>query len=136
MSTVDPHARKLYDIASRFGATKATTVIRDERDRIIGTEDRPVDPSALIREGTDVIKAWKLSADASTLIQRYDASAYFARQWAAEITRDHEAAGYRDAAKAAETAGYLRDNANAFEQARDVLLDGGIVPSSWLHWVH
>ena len=125
MSTVDPHARRLYDIASRFGATSTKAIIRDDRGQIDRIEERPVDPSELIRQGIACVKAWPISADPETLAQRFDASSWLASRWAAEIQGDQP-----------EAAGYLRDAAKAFEQIRDLLLDGGIVPTQWQRWIN
>ena len=121
----DPHARRLYDIAARFGVTSTKAIIRDDRGQIDRIEERPVDPSALIREGIACVKSWPLSADPATLAQRFDASAWFARSWATEIEHDQP-----------EAAGYLRDAGAAFEQVRDLYIDGGLAPTRWQRWIN
>jgi hypothetical protein len=121
----DPHARRLYDIASRFGATSTKAIVRDDKGQIERIEERPVDEDELIRQGVALVKTWPLSADPVTLAQRFDASSWFASRWAAKIQRDQP-----------EAAGYLRDAGKAFEQLRDLLLDDGIVPTQWQRWVN
>jgi hypothetical protein len=127
MSTVDPHARKLYDIASRFGATSTKSIVRNDRGEIDRIEDRVVDPSDLIRQGVALVKTWPIASDPAVLAQRFDSSAWFAKSWATAIQKDQPQA-----------AGYLRDASKAFEQLRDIILDDseGIVPTQWQRWIN
>jgi hypothetical protein len=81
MSTIDPVASRLYNIAQQLGTTNRRVVEHDEKGRITSVADVPTNVPRLVEDGIALMRgAWphKPGVDAQGRFEQLDAMRVFA----------------------------------------------------------